>query len=68
MGEENVYRNLTRNLPGKRSLGKTRTWENNISTDLKEVVYEDRGWIELYLERVQWRALLKFRALLTEKT
>jgi hypothetical protein len=64
----NVYRYLTRNLLGKRPLGKTRTWENNIKMDLKEAVFEDRGWIELSPDSVQLSALvfrvLNFRILL----
>jgi hypothetical protein len=35
-----------------------RTWEDNIRMDLKEIVWEDVGWIHLAQDRGQWRAFV----------
>ncbi|KAJ4428371.1 hypothetical protein ANN_24390 [Periplaneta americana] len=61
MGESrNAYRVLVRRPEGKRPLGRPRRrWEDNIKMDLREVGYDDREWINLAQDRVQWRAYLK---------
>ncbi|KAJ4436735.1 hypothetical protein ANN_16867 [Periplaneta americana] len=49
MGESrNVYRVLVGRPEGKRPLGRPRRrWEDNIKTDLREVGYDGRDWINL---------------------
>ncbi|KAJ4444348.1 hypothetical protein ANN_06140 [Periplaneta americana] len=45
---------------GKRPLGRPRRrWEDNIKMDLREVVYDDREWINLAQDRDQWRAYVR---------
>jgi hypothetical protein len=42
---------------GKRPLGRPRRrWENNIKTDLREIVIDGANLIRLAQDRVQWRA------------
>jgi hypothetical protein len=42
-----------------RPLGKpTHRWEDNIKTDLREVVYEGMDWVDLAQDRVRWRAVV----------
>jgi hypothetical protein len=44
---------------GKRLLRITRCrWEDNIRMDLREIVWEDVGWICLAQHRGQWQALV----------
>jgi hypothetical protein len=44
----NGYKILVGKLERKRSLGSPkRTWEKNIKMDMKEIGYEDTGWIYL---------------------
>jgi hypothetical protein len=44
---------------GKRPLGRTRRrWEDNIKTDLQEVVVGGMDWIDLAQDMCRWRALL----------
>jgi hypothetical protein len=57
--------------PRKRLLGRPRKiWENNVEIDLGEISCEDRKWVELAQDRVQWRALassvFSFRYLLPQ--
>jgi hypothetical protein len=43
---------------GKRPLGRPRRrWEDDIKTDVKEVVWKVVDWIHLAQDRDQWRAL-----------
>ncbi|KAJ4440219.1 hypothetical protein ANN_08358 [Periplaneta americana] len=60
MGESrNAYRVLVRRPEEKRPLGRPRRrWEDNIKMDLREVVYDDRDWINLAQDRDRWRAYL----------
>jgi hypothetical protein len=44
---------------GKRPLRRPkRRWVENIKMDLGEIGWDDRDWIELALDRDQWRALV----------
>jgi hypothetical protein len=60
MGEgRDVYRVLVGRPEGKRRLGRPRRrWEDNIKTDLREIWIDDANWIQLALDRVQWRAFV----------
>ncbi|KAJ4447080.1 hypothetical protein ANN_09069 [Periplaneta americana] len=60
MGESrNACRVLLGRPEGKRPLGRPRCrWEDNIKMDLREVGYDDRGWINLAQDRDQWRAFV----------
>jgi hypothetical protein len=60
MGEtRNAYRILVGKPEGKRPLGRpTRWWVDNIKTDLGEIGWDGRDWIELAQDRDQWRALV----------
>ncbi|KAJ4452021.1 hypothetical protein ANN_03535 [Periplaneta americana] len=61
MGEcRNAYRVLVGRPEGKRPLGRPRRrWEDNIKTDLREVGYDGRDWINLAQDRDQWRAYVR---------
>jgi hypothetical protein len=42
---------------GKRALGRPRSrWEDNIKMDLREIGIDEKNWIQLAQDRVQWRA------------
>ena len=44
----------------KKPLGRPRRrWEGNIKMDLQEIGLEGMDWIDLFQERVRWRALEK---------
>jgi hypothetical protein len=60
MGEKrNAYRILVGNSEGKRPLGRPRRrWADNIKRDLREIVWDGMGWIDLAQDRDQWRALV----------
>jgi hypothetical protein len=60
MGEKrNPYRILVEKPEGKRSLGKPRRrWVDNIKIDLREIGWDGMNWIDLALDRDQWRALV----------
>jgi hypothetical protein len=60
MGEtRNTYRILVGKPEGKRPLGRPRRrWVDNIKTDLGEIGWNGRDWIELAQDRDQWRALV----------
>jgi hypothetical protein len=60
LGEKrNEYRISVGKPEGKRPLGRpTRRWVDNIKIDLREIGWNDMGWIELAQDRDQWRALL----------
>ncbi|KAJ4445700.1 hypothetical protein ANN_12385 [Periplaneta americana] len=56
----NAYKVLVGRLERKRPLGRPRRrWEGNIKMDLREVGYDDRQWINLALDREQWRAYVR---------
>jgi hypothetical protein len=58
MDMRNAYRNLG-NPEGKRPLGRPRhRWEDNISIDLEETVWEDLDWIDLAEDRDRWWAFV----------
>jgi hypothetical protein len=55
----NAYRILVGKPEGKRPLGRPRRrWVDNIKTDLGEIGWDGVDWIELALDRDQWRALV----------
>jgi hypothetical protein len=58
MGEgRDVYRILAGRPKGKRLLERPRRrWENNIKMDLMEIGIDGENWIQLFEDRVQWRA------------
>jgi hypothetical protein len=35
-----------------------RTWKDNIKMDLREIKWDDMGWIHLAQDRGQWKALV----------
>ncbi|KAJ4432447.1 hypothetical protein ANN_21066, partial [Periplaneta americana] len=52
----NAYRVLVVRPEGNRPLGRPRRrWEGNNEMDLREVGYDDRGWINLAQDRDRWR-------------
>jgi hypothetical protein len=54
-----MYRVLVGKPEGKRPLGRPRLrWEDNIKTDLQEVVFGNMGWIKLAQDRDRWWALV----------
>jgi hypothetical protein len=56
MGDiKNAYKSLGGETEGKRPLGKpNRRWEDSITVDLKETVWEVVDWIHLIQDRDQW--------------
>jgi hypothetical protein len=60
MGEKrNAYRILVRKLEGKGPLGRPRRrWVDNIKMDLKEIGWDDVGWIDVAQDRGQWSVLV----------
>jgi len=52
-----VYRVLVWRPQGKRPLGRPRRrWEDNIKMDFSEIRIDGADWIQLALDRAQWRA------------
>jgi hypothetical protein len=59
MGEKNGYRILVGKPEGKRPLGiPRRRWVDNIKMDLRDIKWDDMGWIDPAQDRDQWRALM----------
>jgi hypothetical protein len=60
MGEgRGVYRVLVGRPERKSPLGRPRhRWEDNIKVDLREIGIDGTNWIQLALDRVQWRAFV----------
>jgi hypothetical protein len=55
----NAYKILVGKAEGKRPHRRCRRrWEDNIKTDLREIVWEGVDWIHLAQDRDQWRALM----------
>jgi hypothetical protein len=54
-----VYRALVGRPEGKRPLGRPRRrWEDKINMDLSEIGIDGVNWIQLALDRVQWRVFV----------
>jgi hypothetical protein len=54
-----VYRVLIGRSEGKRPLGRPRRrWENNIKMDFRGIGIDERNWIRLAQDRIQWRAFV----------
>jgi hypothetical protein len=59
MGKRNAYRILVGKPEGKRPLGKPRRrWEDNIKMDIRGMRWGGMDWIDLALDRDQWRAIV----------
>ena len=59
MGEgRGVHRVLVGKPEGKRPLGSSHRWEDNIKMDLQEVGGGCGDWMELAQDRDRWRALV----------
>jgi hypothetical protein len=57
--KRSAYRILVGKPEGKRLLGRPRRrWEDNIKKDLREIGWDGVHWIDLALDREQWRALV----------
>jgi hypothetical protein len=57
--KRNAYRVFVGKPEGKRLLGRPRRrWVGNIKIDLREIGWGDVDWIDLALDRDQWRALV----------
>jgi hypothetical protein len=55
----NAYRILVGNPEGKRPLGRhRRRWKDNIIMDRREIGWVGMDWIDLALDRDQWKALV----------
>jgi hypothetical protein len=53
----NTYRILVAKPKGKRPLGRPgRSWKDNIKIDVRELRWGDIDWIDLTLDRKQWKA------------
>jgi hypothetical protein len=47
------------NPEGKSPLGRTRRkWVDNIQIDLRDIEWDGMDWIDLALDREQWRAIV----------
>jgi hypothetical protein len=58
--KRNLYMILVVKPEGKVPLGRpTRRWEDNIKIDLREMGWDNMGWIDLAQDRDQWRVLVK---------
>jgi hypothetical protein len=54
-----IYRVLVGKPKGKGLLGRPRhRWEDNIKMDLRETGIDGMNWIQLALDRVQWKAFV----------
>jgi hypothetical protein len=54
-----VYRVVVGRPEVERPLGRPRhRWEGNIKMDFRETEIAEANWIQLALDRVQWRALV----------
>jgi hypothetical protein len=57
--KRNAYRIFVGKPEGKGPLGRPRCrWVDNIKIDLREIGWRGVDWIDLALDRDQWRALL----------
>jgi hypothetical protein len=57
--KRNAYRILVGKPERKRPLGRTkRRWVDNIKMELREIGWDDKGWIDLAQDRGQWWALM----------
>jgi hypothetical protein len=59
VAKRNAYRILVGNPEGKRLLGTPRRrWVDNIKMDFREIGWAGIDWLDLALDRDQWRALV----------
>jgi hypothetical protein len=57
--KRNAYRLFVGKPEGKRPLGiRRRRWVDNIKIDLRETGWYSMDWIDLALEKDQWRAVV----------
>jgi hypothetical protein len=57
--KRNAHRMMVAKKEGKRPLGTPRSrWVENIKTDLTEIGWDGADWIDMILDRDQWRALV----------
>jgi hypothetical protein len=57
--KRNAYRIFVEKPEGKRPLGRPRrSWFNRIKMDLREIGCDRIDWIDLALDRDQWKALV----------
>jgi hypothetical protein len=57
--ERGVYRILVGKPEGKRPLGRhRRRWEDNMKTELREIGIDGVNWIQVALDKVQWRSFV----------
>jgi hypothetical protein len=55
----NLYKTLVAKLKGKRPLQRPRhRWEDNITTELREIVWEGVELMQVAQNRDQWRAFV----------
>jgi len=58
-GKKNAYAVLLGKPEGKGPVEKLKgRWEDNIKMYVKEVGWEDVGWISLFQDRQEWRAVV----------
>jgi hypothetical protein len=57
--KRNAYRTLVVKPEGKKPLGRLRCrWVDSLKLDLREIGWDGMDWIDLALDRDQWRALV----------
>jgi hypothetical protein len=58
-GEKNAYKILVGKPEGKRQLGRSsRTWEDTIQMDVREIGWSGMDWVDLAQDMDQWSAVV----------